>query len=100
MIPKKIKKIYLNDVDENGSDIKNREYIDISQVWHDASEKPLLEETEIIFINERGFAHISERNGGAFSYTLVDYDWEGYVNTLRIKKWAYVSDLLPKGGQK
>ena len=69
-------------------------------VWHDPGEEPLLEETEIIFINERDFAHISKRNGGAFSYTLVDYAWEGYVNTLKIKKWAYVKDLFPKGGEK
>ena len=38
--------------------------------------------------------------GGAFSYTLVDYAWEGYVNTLKIKKWAYISDLLPKGEER
>ena len=69
-------------------------------VWHDSSEEPLLEETEFIFINEQDFAYISKRNvGGAFSYTLVDYAWEGYVNTLKIKKWAYISDLLPKGGE-
>ena len=68
-------------------------------VWHDPSEEPLLEETEFIFITEHDSAYISERNGGAFSYTLVDYAWEGYVNTLKIKKWAYISDLLPKGGE-
>ena len=69
-------------------------------VWHDPSEEPLLEETEIIFINERDFAYISERNGGYFSHTLVDYYWEEYVNLLKIKKWAYVKDLFPKGGKK
>ena len=30
-------------------------------VWHEASEEPLLEETEIIFINEQDIAHISKR---------------------------------------
>ena len=69
-------------------------------VWHDVSEEPLLEETEIIFINEQDIAYICERNGGSFSYTLLDYSWEEYVNSLKIKKWAYISDLLPKGGEK
>ena len=69
-------------------------------VWHEASEEPLLEETEIIFINERDFAHISKRKGGHFSYAYVYYSWEEYVNSLKIKKWAYISDLLPKGGEK
>lgn len=75
------------------------EHPNLESLWHDASEEPLLEEMEIIFINERDFAHISKRNGGAFSYTIVDYAWEGYVNTLKIKKWAYVKDLFPKGGE-
>ena len=69
-------------------------------VWHEASEEPLLEETEIIFINERDFAHISKRKGEHFSYAYVYYSWEEYVNSLKIKKWAYISDLLPKGGEK
>ena len=71
-----------------------------TNVWNDASEEPLLEETEIIFINERDFAHISKRKGGHFSYSFVYYSWEDYVNSLKIKKWAYVKDLLPKGGKK
>ena len=69
-------------------------------VWHDPSEEPLLEETEIIFINERDFAHISKRKGGHFSYAYVYYSWEEYVNSLKIKKWAYVKDLFLKGGEK
>lgn len=76
------------------------EHPNLESLWHDASEEPLLEETEFIFINEQDFAYISKRNGGAFSYTLVDYAWEGYVNTLKIKKWAYVKDLFPKGDEK
>ena len=76
------------------------EHPNLESLWHNPSEEPLLEETEFIFINEQDFAYISKRNvGGAFSYTLVDYAWEGYVNTLKIKKWAYISDLLPKGGE-
>ena len=76
------------------------EHQNLESLWHDVSEEPLLEETEIIFINERDFAHISKRKGGHFSYAYVYYSWEEYVNSLKIKKWAYISDLLPKGGEK
>ena len=69
-------------------------------VCHGPNEEPLLEETEIIFINERDFAHISERFDSTFSYNLEDYSWEDYVNSLKIKKWTYVKDLFPKGGEK
>ena len=72
----------------------------LESLWHNLSEEPLLEEVEIIFINEQDFAHISERNGGYFSHTLVDYSWEEYVNSLKIKRWAYIKDLFSKGGER
>ena len=76
------------------------EHPNLESLWHNPSEEPLLEEVEIIFINERDFAHISKRKGGHFSYSFVYYSWEDYVNSLKIKKWAYVKDLFPKGGEK
>ena len=76
------------------------EHLNLESLWHNPSEEPLLEEVEIIFINEQDFAHISERNGGYFSHTLVDYSWEEYVNSLKIKRWAYIKDLFSKGGEK
>ena len=72
----------------------------LSSLWHDASEEPLLENKEIIFLNEQYNAYISESFGGTFSYMLEDSYWGRYVNSLKIKKWAYISDLLPKGGEK
>lgn len=84
---------------ENGAKWAD-EHPNLESLWHDASEEPLLEEMEIIFINERDFAHISKRKGDHFSYAYVYYSWEDYVNSLKIKKWAYVKDLFPKGGEK
>ena len=83
---------------ENGAKWAD-EHPNLESLWHNASEEPLLEETEIIFINERDFAHISKRKDGRFSYSFVYYSWDEYVNSLKIKKWAYVKDLLPKGGE-
>ena len=68
-------------------------------VWHDASEEPLLEDKEIIFLNEQDIAYISVRFGGTFTYMLEELSWERFVELLRISKWAYISDLLPKGGE-
>lgn len=83
---------------ENGAKWAD-EHPNLESLWHVPSEEPLLEETEIIFINERDFAHISKRKGGHFSYAYVYYSWEEYVNSIKIKKWAYVKDLFPKGGE-
>lgn len=92
MIPKKIKKIYLNDVDENGSDIQNREYIDISQVWHDVSEEP----------KEMGWILI-QFDMDLYDTLFIPRDtqyWSSFVQMHSSVRWAYVSDLLPKGGEK
>ena len=84
---------------ENGAKWAD-EHPNLESLWHDVCEEPLLEETEIIFLNEQGFAYISERFGATFSYNLEDYSWQSYVNLLNIRKWAYISDLSPKGGEK
>ena len=72
----------------------------LGRLWHDASEEPLLEEKEIISISEYGSGHISERFCCTFLYNLEDYYWEEFVNLLKIRKWAYIKDLLPKGDKK
>ena len=112
MLPKKIYLNYVDEADENKTwseepisvydcKMQNREYADLSQVWHDASEEPLLEDKEIIFLTEQNIAYISVRfKSGTFSYMLEDFYWERYVNLLKISKWAYISDLLPKGNKK
>ena len=68
----------------------------LESLWHDASEEPLLEKKEIIFLNEQDIAYVTERFGGTFSFMLKDFNWERFVNLLKISKWAYISDLLPK----
>ena len=83
---------------ENGAKWAD-EHPNLESIWHDASEEPLLEE-EIISISEYGSAHISERFCCTFLYNLEDYYWEEFVNLLKISRWAYISDLLPKGGKK
>ena len=65
-------------------------------VWHDAAEEPLLEDKKIILLNEQNIAYISVRFSGTFLYMFEDFYWERYVNLLKISKWTYIDDLLPK----
>ena len=65
-------------------------------VWHDATEEPLLEDKKIILLNEQNIAYISVRFSGTFLYMFEDFYWKRYVNLLKISKWAYIDDLLPK----
>ena len=102
MLPKKI---YLNYVDEDDEektwcvdpvyvedcDMQNREYTDLSQVWHDAKEEP-----------EKGKSIISIGSTGVSAYKWVDEwrcDWLDFAEWSELFRWAYVYDLLPKGGE-
>ena len=99
MLPKKI---YLNYVNENDVDktwseepisasdceMNNREYTDLSQVWHDASEEPLFNKW-ILTLNEWHICKTIIRRDKRFS-------WRKYARKMELKRWTYVSDLIPK----
>ena len=98
MIPKKI---YLNYVDEDDEEktwcedpvyddcgMQNREYTDLSQVWHDAKEEP-----------EKGQLMIGVDEDGASIYKWVDQndgDWLSFAECNGLTRWAYINDLIPK----
>ena len=70
---------------------KSIEYTDLSQVWHDASEEP-----------KKGEWILGEYQGGIYQTYLcgyVDCEWSSYVKVFSLIRWAYVNDLLPKGGK-
>lgn len=64
---------------------------DLSSLWHDASEE-LKEDVDILFISKNGKVHKVSK------IDLSLYDW--LKDNDDIKRWAYISDLLPKGGAK
>lgn len=108
MLPKKI---YLNYSNEDagrpitwsdkpvfvpGCDIQNYEYIDLSQVWHSASEEPKCKELLIVYCDDIGGIPID-----TVIYPGRDaFPWEEVVKIYSIIYWAYAKDLLPKGGEK
>ena len=67
-----------------------REYTDLSQVWHNSKEEP-----------EKGKAMIGIDEDGASVYKWVDQDddWMSFAECNGLFKWAYIDDLLPKGGE-
>ena len=101
MLPKKIYLNYTNEDDEYKtwsedpvyvhSDMQNREYTDLSQVWHNAKEEP-----------EKGRLIIATDKDGISAYKLVnqdDRDWLPFVECNVLIRWAYIDDLLPEGGE-
>ncbi len=64
-------------------------------IWHDISEEP--EHSKFVLAQRKTFI-------GELRYYLYEtnstYPWELNVRDLRIIKWCYIEDLLPKGGEK
>lgn len=70
-------------------------YINLNQVWHDASERPVKRE-DILLIGEQNYSRVC-----FFSSALDNPDgWKKYVKDELVTQWAYISDLLPKGDKK
>ena len=67
------------------------EHPNLESLWHDASEEPK-EDVDILFISKNGKVHKVSK------IDLSLYDW--LKDNDDIKHWAYISDLLPKGGEK
>ena len=66
--------------------------IDLSQAWHEAKEEP-----------KKGEWILGEYQGGIYQTYLcgyVDCEWSSYVKVFSLIRWAYIKDLLPKGGEK
>ena len=75
---------------ENGAMFADRNP-DLSSLWYGASEEPK-EDVDILFISKNGKVHKVSK------IDLSLYDW--LKDNDDIKRWAYISDLLPKGGGK
>lgn len=109
MIPKKIYLNYVHEDDEEKTwcvdpvyvedcEMQNREYTDLSQAWHDAKEEPE-EGTKVVVIDNNGWTGSGLFNPramvkGVYIYGDLVVDWYSVV------RWAYIEDLLPKGGEK
>ena len=76
---------------------KSIEYTDLSQVWHEAKEEPK-EGTQVVAIDHDGWTGSGLFNPmamikGVYLYGELIVDWYSVV------RWAYLKDLLPKGGE-
>lgn len=65
----------------------------LESIWHDASEKPRAEEWLLIQFGEDDYDALSLND------LYIDM-WCTWCKTYNVIRWAYISDLLPKGGEK
>ena len=64
-------------------------------VWHDVSEEPKGD----YFILCDGLGNLQWAEN--FQHIDMYYaNWKDYADAFKVNRWAYISDLLPKGGEK
>ena len=66
-----------------------------ANVWHDASEEPIVNSTQIVYQDKSGLCWFAS-NQERFAYV---WDWARYAAAFQMTRWAYITDLLPKGGE-
>ena len=67
--------------------------VDLSKVFHNAAETP---DMRVDLLYESPFGGY----GVLKTLPLCDEEWSHFKRVYKIKRWAYLDDLLPKGGEK
>ena len=65
--------------------------VDLSKVWHDITEEPKLDSW---FLGQ-----IGKRSYDTFISAIEGKKMIEWFDGCNIKRWAYINDLLPKGGE-
>lgn len=71
------------------TNLKNTEYTDLSQLWHDADEPPKSDDDILI-------KHTDDYTVGWFDEKNSAYHCEEGVVIEHTLRWAYIKDLIPK----
>lgn len=91
--------LFIDSINEDSIyiDIDDLNLVDLSEIWHDASEEPQGYEWHIAYIDVFGSMHSLRCPSVTFDTFPSLAEFAAVVG---MQYWAYVSDLLPKGGKK
>ena len=89
----KAKKYYSDSINCHNAFLHGVEWADEHPVdiWHDASEEPRHNEL-MLGIDSDGVS--------LYKWCEQEDSWGSFATITELSSWAYVSDLLPKGGKK
>ena len=74
--------------------------VDLSGVWHDATEKPDGGKVVLIDTCDGYIARtLASRSDEKWRCLAGIEKWRSFVDIYIVKRWAYIDDLLPKGGE-
>ena len=89
----KAKKYYPEDINCYYAFLHGVEWADEHPVdiWHDANEEPRHKEL-MLGIDSDGVS--------LYKWCEQEDSWDSFVTITELSRWAYISDLLPKGGER
>ena len=89
------KKYYSDSINCHNAFLHGVEWADAHpiNVWHEAKEKPRAKEWILVQFEEDEYQTLALSEGG------VDTWFNDWVDEYRAIRWAYIADLLPKGGE-
>ena len=90
------KKHYYDDINCHNAFLHGVEWADEhpANVWHDAKEKPRIKEWILIQFSGGDYEALALSESGVNTWYNV------WVDEYRAIRWAYITDLLPKGGER
>ena len=89
------KKHYYDDINCFNAFLHGVEWAELhpADVWHEAKEKPRAKEWMLVQVGEEDYEAVALDDLG------VDTWSEWWCNNYKVIRYAYISDLLPKGGE-
>ena len=86
------KKYYYDDINCHNAFLHGVEWADAHpiDVWHEASEEPKWNEL-LLGEDSEGFS--------IYKWVGQEDCWYTFVDVYNLNRWAYINDLLPKGGE-
>ena len=74
--------------------------VDLGEVWHDTTEKPDGGKVVLIDTCDGYIARtLASRSDEKWRCLAGIEKWRSFVDIYIVKRWAYLDDLLPKGGE-
>lgn len=72
----------------------------LKSLWHDACEEPKGGNWKILYVDVFNECWVESKfNAVLLHNKWGEYKWDEYIATELVKMWAYIDDLLPKGGK-
>ncbi len=72
----------------------------LASLWHDASEEPKGGNWKILYVDVFNECWVESKFNAVLLHNKQgEYKWDEYVATELVKMWAYIDDILPKGGK-